>query len=157
MRCLSLTQPYATLVSISAKTIETRSWKTNYRGPLAIHAAKGFPKWAKDICQGQPFRTCLGLPEPYSKGLNSYGPSWQGEIDEMVRELPRGCVLATCKLVDCERTDLFTSEGYGSGYRLTEQERAFGDYSPGRWAWVLEDVKPLAEPVPAKGMLGLWE
>jgi hypothetical protein len=44
MKALTLTQPWATLVAIGAKTIETRSWPTSYRGPLAIHAAKGYPK-----------------------------------------------------------------------------------------------------------------
>jgi hypothetical protein len=50
MKTLTLTQPWATLVSLGAKTFETRSWKTDYSGPLAIHAAKGFPGWAKDLC-----------------------------------------------------------------------------------------------------------
>lgn len=34
MRGLSLTQPWATLVAIGAKKIETRSWTTTYRGAL---------------------------------------------------------------------------------------------------------------------------
>ncbi len=41
MRTLTLTQPWATLVALGAKTIETRSWQTSYRGPLAIHAGQG--------------------------------------------------------------------------------------------------------------------
>ena len=43
MKALTLTQPWASLVACGAKTIETRSWRTPYRGPVAIHAAKGFP------------------------------------------------------------------------------------------------------------------
>src|SRR6202030_2406661 len=50
MKALTLTQPWATLVAIGAKRIETRSWPTLYRGPLAIYAAKRFPKWAQDTC-----------------------------------------------------------------------------------------------------------
>jgi hypothetical protein len=38
-----------------------------------------------------------------------------------------------------------------------EPERSFGDYTPGRFAWILADVKPLATPIPARGSLGLWE
>lgn len=34
VHCLSLTQPWAELVVIGAKTQETRSWKTDYRGEL---------------------------------------------------------------------------------------------------------------------------
>src|SRR5690606_33860366 len=30
-------------------------------------------------------------------------------------------------------------------------ELPLGDYTPGRWAWLLDDVRPLAEPVPCKG------
>ena len=33
----------------------------------------------------------------------------------------------------------------------------FADFSPGRWAWMLDDPQPLDEPVPAKGRPGLWE
>ena len=40
MKALTLYQPWATLVAIGAKKIETRSWSTPYRGPLAIHAGK---------------------------------------------------------------------------------------------------------------------
>ena len=39
MKVLSLTEPYATLIAKGIKTIETRSWKTNYRGKLYIHAS----------------------------------------------------------------------------------------------------------------------
>ncbi len=41
MKTLTLTQPYASLIAFGAKRIETRTWATTYRGPLAIHAADG--------------------------------------------------------------------------------------------------------------------
>jgi len=40
MKVLSLTEPGATLIKEKKKLIETRSWKTNYRGELYIHASK---------------------------------------------------------------------------------------------------------------------
>lgn len=40
MRCLSLHQPHAQAVALSLKPYETRGWYSDYRGPLAIHAAK---------------------------------------------------------------------------------------------------------------------
>ncbi len=43
MKGLSLTQPWASLVARGVKRVETRSWSTHYRGPLAIYAAKSFP------------------------------------------------------------------------------------------------------------------
>lgn len=49
MRAITLTQPWSSLVARGQKKIETRSWQTSYRGPLAIHAAKGFPGYAKRL------------------------------------------------------------------------------------------------------------
>ena len=39
MRALSLRQPWASLIADGRKTIETRTWRTRYQGPLAIHAS----------------------------------------------------------------------------------------------------------------------
>src|SRR6266567_3747703 len=64
---LTLTQPFATLVAGGAKHLETRSWSTSYRGPLAIHAAKGFPADAEALCEVSPFREAL-LALGYSRG-----------------------------------------------------------------------------------------
>lgn len=41
MKVLSIKEPYASLISCGVKKIETRSWKTNYRGELYIHASLG--------------------------------------------------------------------------------------------------------------------
>lgn len=133
MKAITLIQPWATLVAIGAKKIETRSWATDYRGPLAIHAAKGFPVAARAVC------------------TENYTIRWhlrQARID--VDELPRGVIVAVCRLVDCRRIRGKVDEPRYS-------EVCFGDYTPGRYAWVLEDVRPVIPPIPAKGALGLWE
>ena len=49
MKAISMTQPWAQAMFLNLKHYETRSWQTNYRGILLIHAAKGFPKYAKDF------------------------------------------------------------------------------------------------------------
>lgn len=142
MKALTLTQPWATLVAIGAKRIETRSWRTSYRGSLAIHAAKGFPHWARETCDEPEFAKELG---------SIY--------------LPLGFVIAECRLISCIPTrELKTNRvievdylaGCGDFY-MSDLERTFGNYEPGRWAWLLADVKPLPWPVPAKGALGLWD
>jgi hypothetical protein len=43
MKCISLIQPWASLVLLGEKRYETRNWSTAYRGPLLIHASKGMP------------------------------------------------------------------------------------------------------------------
>lgn len=39
MPVLTLWQPWASLIALGAKTIETRGWSTSHRGRIAIHAA----------------------------------------------------------------------------------------------------------------------
>ena len=131
MKTISLTQPWATLVAVGAKKIETRSWQTSYRGPILIHASKGFPAWAIRLCLDEPFLTVL---------------VWAGYRTPV--DLLRGFIIASAELVRIER---ITSANVPA-----EPERSFGDYTPGRFAWYLENVKPVS-PIAAKGALGLWE
>ncbi len=44
MKALTLKQPYASLIANGLKEYEFRSWKTNYRGELYIHAGTGIDK-----------------------------------------------------------------------------------------------------------------
>jgi hypothetical protein len=137
MKALTLTQPWATLVAIGAKRIETRSWSTKYTGPIAIHAAKGFPVPAKTFT-GSPFvaeALCLGH-------FGNLEPYW--------KQLPIGVVIGTVTLMGCR----FTQDIVGE---ISERERTFGDYSYGRYAWFLSDPVLFEEPVPACGHLSLWE
>lgn len=142
MKALTLTQPWATLVAIGAKRIETRSWATRYRGPLAIHAAKNVPKPARALYRDNwRFFTVLRNA--------GYGGS---------SRLPLGAVLAICRLVDCVRIEPSGIIGKWT-YLLADKDRecAFGDYSIGRFAWILTDVQALPELIRAKGARGLWE
>lgn len=130
IKALTLSQPWGSLLAIGAKKIETRSWKTAYRGPLAIHAAKKYPRAAQ----------MLAISSPFIEPLNRAG---------YLPDIPLGAVVAMCQLVNCLPVEMVE--------RLSDSERKFGDYSPGRYAWILEDVKLLPEPIPAKGALSLWE
>ena len=138
-----MTQPWATLVAIGENTIETRSWGTRYRGPLVIHSAKGFPRDARELCSEQPYRRVLGQA---------------GYHDES--ELPLGKVIAVADLVDVmEFTRMSEREVRARVARgdFPRHEADFGDFSAGRYGWVLKNVEKLDNPVPARGMLGLWE
>ena len=44
LKVLTLRQPWATLVAEGIKKYEFRSWKTNYRGKVLIHAGAGIDK-----------------------------------------------------------------------------------------------------------------
>jgi len=36
MKAITLCQPWASAIAVGLKVYETRSWKTSYRGPLAV-------------------------------------------------------------------------------------------------------------------------
>lgn len=151
MKTISVLQPWASLIAIGAKRIETRSWQTTFRGPLAIHASKKRPPRQGDL----PWDTFSTITNAITKALGCWDCKWSN--------IPLGCVIATCRLVNCIKINPFLSGQYcfissaGIKYELSQNEYAFGDYTPGRYAWILEDVKLLPEPIPAKGMQGLWE
>jgi hypothetical protein len=110
--------------------------------------------------------------EAKRKFLSAVGAAFDdyAQIEDVVgyiSELPRGCVIATAELVGCHKMVLHGGRGLSSTspgwletddsiYEPTEQELLFGDYTPGRYAWILADVKRLPEPIPARGMQRLW-
>ena len=126
MKALSLLQPWASLIATGAKKIETRSWSTKYRGPLAIHASRSNKN------------NLLRYLEPFLTWLKGIGL------------LPLGAIVATCDLVDCIK---MTPELIES---IKSPELDFGVYAVGRYAWILENIKPLEKPIPASGALSLW-
>lgn len=132
MRVLSVQQPWASLLVLGAKRFETRSWHTAHRGPLAIHAARRFSLFAQELCGREPFRTAL------RRG---------GFRDWSV--LPRGALLGTVDLLRCVYVEELAD--------LADEERTFGDFRPGRWAWELGSPLPLPVPLPARGRLGVFE
>jgi hypothetical protein len=132
MKALTVYQPWASLECLGLKGTETRSWSTSYRGPLAIHAGV---KWNDYLRERQ-------------RELHSYLVR-HGALG-LPGDLPRGVILAVGSLVDC----LQVTEGNQTMFSAFD--RIAGDLSLGRWAWVLEDVRPLRHPVPCRGMQGIW-
>lgn len=152
MKALTLTQPWASMVAIGAKRIETRSWSTRYRGPLAIHAAKGFPRFAQEFANSGVVLHSMKSALLFSRQLRTFfteSGKWSFN--------PRGVVLATCELTTVARTESLKIGDLVGGVELTELEYALGDYSPGRFAWVLSGLRILEAPVQARGSLSLWE
>jgi hypothetical protein len=144
MKAISLWQPWASLVATGAKTIETRSWPTKYRGPLAIHAAKRCDD--ETLYQLSMWHVQGGLAPLVGKPLDVYGKTWAGI--ELVN-LPFGAIIGVANLVDCVRTDNMTMADIAG-------QLPFGDFSLGRYAWIFKEFCPLDKPIPCKGKQGLW-
>ncbi len=127
MKVLSIKEPYATLICNREKHIETRSWKTSYRGELYIHASIG--KATKEL--------------QYNPSLKNFYPE---------EELNYGYIICSCDLVDC----IYMDEEYIDQMKKSK-EYLMGVYEVGRYAWVLENIKPLDKKIRAKGKLNIWE
>lgn len=149
MKAITLYQPWATLIAIGAKRIETRAWATSYRGPLAIHAAQTTPQG--DGTFGRWRWQRLGP---------SRGALYSGAPDERIIYPSFGVVVATCRLVACTPTDSLIEASELEphlGPSIPPWESSLGDFSPGRFAWLLADVQAVDPPVPACGQQRLWE
>lgn len=132
MKVLSLLQPWASLVVMGRKEIETRSWSTSYRGELLIHASLG------------KAGALIGKESPFKK----YIPDFQ--------QLPFGAIIGKVALIDIiPIAHLGLPENLIA--KLTLEEKAFGDYSAERYAWILSDAEKFEKPIRVKGSLRLWE
>ena len=128
MKVLSLTEPYATLIKNGIKTIETRSWKTSYRGKLYIHASS--TKIPKEYKENKKLMSLVDL-----------------------NELNYGNIICSCELVDCIEMSTEFKE-----ILLKENKDIYTDSSfKENYGWKLENVEVFDKPIETKGKLGLWE
>lgn len=148
LRAITVGQPWASLIAVGAKTIETRPRPTKHRGLVLVHAA------AADTDR---------FMHRYSEAWNALGEEIGGAAP------PRGAIVAVARIVQClpvadggqettpegpwiwrRRTELWSMLG---GYQVGDlgSELPYGDYTPGRYALLLDDVTRLPRPVPAKG------
>jgi len=133
MRTISLWQPWAQLVVIGAKGVETRGWSTKVRGRVAIHASKA-----------DHSGILLHIPMSELRFFQEAGVTGHPEP-------PLGAVVGTVEIYDCQPIEKL----YGSRHD-TPKERAFGDWTPGRFGLLLREPVLFDKPVPARGAQGFW-
>lgn len=129
---LTVSQPYASMIASGEKWVENRTWPTRYRGRLVIHAGRG----TQYLTRGQ---------------LEKY---------------PSG-VLCSVQLVACVELVRGKVPGeQGLTADAVAQLEAAGvdvaafcqhEHTEGPFCWVLQNVRRFREPLPARGMPGLWE
>src|SRR5262249_6870381 len=95
MKAISLWQPWASLMAVSAKKIEPRHWQTDYRGLVAIHAAKRFQELERLLLGERRFFNALW----HCTGDEGAAP------ESVAEELPLGCFVAVGKLRHCLSTN----------------------------------------------------
>jgi len=176
MKAITLWQPWASLVAAKVKTIETRAWPAPSAligQRIAIHAATRKPKRGEKV---GPYTIGRGTHSETLVAWRIHETHWGAE-DPRMTLLPLGAVVASAVLTDCvpmyavdDATDTkpdpihdgltevwcTSDEGLllavwrrGWDTETIEAQRPFGDFVPGRWAWLLDDIAATTERCPA--------
>lgn len=129
IRGITLYEPYASLMSIGAKTQETRPMRTSHRGDICIHAAKKH----SEIMSTEALNAFRNRGEPV---VFHYG-----------------CIIAVVDLWDVQPSEQFFTNPMHAGrqFRISQEEYAFGNYSDGRWIYRTRNLRRLKTPIPCKG------
>jgi activating signal cointegrator 1 len=167
---LTLWEPWATMMALGFKRVETRSWAP--RVPLGsivcVHASLA---WNRHLAM-------LTRQLQLSESSELLPSGWQSELGGPPVTL--GNILSVHRLKDvqqvgadgaeailCEYYRLSPDElagiasgrippGIGADLSDIVREESLGDYSVGRWAWHMPLMKRLECPLGRKGRQGLW-
>lgn len=125
IKALTISQPYASL--IGEKWCENRSWNTNYRGWLAIHAGKGTQYLTKAELTAYPTGCVIKIARLAAcvskQSINAF--------DRSTHLIP--------------------------GTSKTWLEAAQHPHCEGPFCLILEDIRDLTEPLIINGKQGLWD
>lgn len=152
MKALTVWNPWAWLIQAHHKHYETRPMPINHRGEIMITSAitqtnaKELHRLIRDVQHGAILPTegtylyhvvdCL-------KEAGMFG------MFDPAYSFMYGVTMCVAQVVACHKIDAAFRA------RLTPQERAFGDFSDGRYAWQLANVQAV-EPYPVTGAQGQW-
>lgn len=129
MRAISLHQPWATAMALGLKRIETRDWRPAVDEPflMAIHAAKVWKPEQVEFCSRMRVDLCPELPH----------------------EIPLGAIVGVVRVEGFEQTDVILPD-------VSPIELLWGNYEPGRWAWLTEQPRALSQPLAWRGQQGFF-
>jgi len=113
--------------------------------------------WASAIALGLKHWETRSWPTSYRGEVCIHAsksfPRWAKDFAEGEghdpKTLPLGRIVCVCDLTECRQTSTLAPT-------LSFQEISWGDFSPGRFAFRLENVRVLPEPVFTRGALGFW-
>lgn len=153
IRAITLYQPWASLMAIGAKKIETRTWRSFYKGPIAIHSS--LRVHVDELpTDGSTRRRMLDALLPH---LPEFDRPHRVTFRDVIDVLPLGCILGIGNLTACLPTGGFATWPVTGMPVETDDEWWFGNYQPGRYAWKIENVIALPEPIPARGLPSVWD
>ena len=146
MKAISLWHRERRLLPRRSKDNRARAdGQAKYRGPLVLREAKCGLSIAELIQLLCMKAIDSGLAPLVGEPLGTYTG---GKVK--IKHLPFGKVVAVVNLVDCRETDDLSCGVVWPGM-------PYGDFTPGRYAWILDHVRRITEPFPVIGRQGLFE
>lgn len=179
MKAIVVRQPFATLIALGVKTIETRPSPPN--GPMRPDGVRGLPGCSLE--RGERIAIVAGAQPGAEVGEDLGDSGWYYESTAgdpscvvnwrhfVSHEAPLGAVVCTVTVDDALRVidpeDYDAAEWGGDGLILVDpanallpvsivddnacrfmqpSEAALGDFTPGRWGWMLSDPQPITKP-----------
>ncbi|QDP86052.1 ASCH domain-containing protein [Chryseobacterium sp. SNU WT5] len=136
MKALSIKQPWASLIAHGIKDIENRTWKTNFRGRIYIHAS------GTKVLNGLRVLT----EEQYVIAQKIF---LENGFDKF-SDLPVSAIIGEVEIVDCviNHSSIWAEE--------TELPEQLGNQCI--WNWVLANPILYKNPIlNVKGKLSFWE
>ena len=140
--------------------------------PVAIHAAKKIDRaaaeLAQSLCYGQHKDGGYALADKLDASFDNAPDSMMGLFGRAA--MPIGCVVAIARLEAAFLLGNPAEEAPVPAARIVQRLTArplleycvvpyddFGDYAPGRWAWLLHNIKALNPPIAVKGARGFFD
>ncbi len=135
MKALSLWQPWASLW-FTSKIHETRDWRLNHRGWLAVHATK---KIVHDLD-----------PRLVDIVDSDFGGHWG-------MELPRGAIIGIVNILDVVPADCVFATHARDNDGFFADDFYCGNFAPGRFAFKRGECHLFREPIPYRGHQGPFD
>jgi len=137
MKAITVKQPWASLIVEGVKDIENRTWKTNFRGRVLIHAGMK-PDNIKLEIEGQAS----------VKEIQMFSALGKAEDDGLF-----GAIIGSVEIVDCvEYHKSIWAEKSIDIYDQFSLDRHEAIYN-----WVLANPIKFDNPIPCKGKLSFWD
>lgn len=138
MKTITIKQPWASLIIEGIKDVENRTWKTNFRGRVLVHASAR-PANIKYEIEGQAS----------IKEIQMFSALGRAEEDDLF-----GCIIGSVEIVDCviNHPSIWAEKTtYAYLGKLTVE------CQPPIYNFVLANPIKFPEPIPMKGKLSFWE
>lgn len=144
MKALSIRAPWWWWILYGGKDIENRSRRTHYRGPVLIHASTW---WSAP-------RAILDNAAATDMAHRSGNTSLILDKSELNRiRAHSGHIVGVAEIVDCLEQPADFPIQAGQVWNLPGSPW----HMPGQYGWKLANVRPIINPTPLKGALGLFE